>query len=170
MRAVKIILGCFHTTSHLKVCSQLTLPPLEVRRKISLLTYFYKIINGYAPSYLNESCPKILCHAHASSYSSKRPLNVKISFVRTCLLKNSFHHKSAKLWNLLPTDIQNSNSISSFVMRLKKYYNITSKPKFLHLKGENVQLVAMHCMLRMGHRQLMSTGVIENVGVEKQKF
>jgi len=42
MRAAKIILGCFRTTSHLKVRSQLALPPLEVRRKISLLTHFIK--------------------------------------------------------------------------------------------------------------------------------
>ena len=60
MRAAKVILGCIRNTSHTKMRSQLAVPSLEVRRKIQLLTLFYKILNGLAPPYLSDNWPALL--------------------------------------------------------------------------------------------------------------
>jgi len=54
----------------------------------------------------------------------------------------------------LPAEIQESKSISSFTLRLKKFYGINSKPNLTHLIGNDSKFTAIHCMLRMGHSPL----------------
>ena len=71
------------------------------------------------PPNLTNNCPKFV--KDAICYSFRRSLNVKISFAQTVVLKNFFFPQAAKLWNLLPTDIQESKTFSAFVIKLKKY-------------------------------------------------
>jgi len=128
------------------------LPTLDTHRKITLLTYFFKILNGSAPPYLSKNCPKFL--KDATCYSLRHPLNVKISFARTSILKKSFFYHASNLWNFLPPEIQESKSMSYFALRLKKFYGINSKPNLTHLIGNDSKFTAIHCMLRMGHSPL----------------
>ena len=90
----------------------------------------------------------------ATCYSFRRSLNAKISFARTVVLRNSFFPQTVKLWNLLPTDIQESKTLSAFAIRLKKYYGIILSPNFNHLYGKDLKFTVIHCMLRMGYSLL----------------
>ena len=76
-----------------------------------------------------------------------------------------------KLWNLLPTDIQESKTLSAFVIRIKKCYDIILLPNFTH--GEDLKFTVIHCMLRIGHLPLNTntySNAFENEPVEKLKL
>ena len=75
-------------------------------------------------------------------------------FCTNCSFEKFLFSLTAKLWNLLPTDIQESKTLSAFAIRLKKYYGIILSPNFTNLYGEDQKVTAIHCMLRMGHSSL----------------
>ena len=60
MRADKVILGCIKTMWHAKIRLQLALPSFQARCKINLLTYFFEILHGFAPSHLTNNCSKFM--------------------------------------------------------------------------------------------------------------
>jgi len=106
MRAAKVVLGCLRTTSHAKIRAQLALPNLDTRRKITLLTYFFKILNGSAPSYLSKNCPKFLKDALLFSSPSLKCKNFLCTNISS---KNVIFYHASNLWDFFQLKYKNQN-------------------------------------------------------------
>ena len=86
--------------------------PLETRRAKTKAVHMYKVLNGLAPSSLAELfVPKsdITEYDLRGSHTS-----LQLSRPKTAKLKKSFSYSGAKLWNSLPTDLRNSDTLTDF--------------------------------------------------------
>lgn len=84
----------------------------RIEYKILLLTF--KALNGTAPAYLQE----LIQYNHLSG--SRSP-SLKTYISRTSLGDRAFVSCSAKLWNNVPDEIKNSQSVNCFKKSLKTY-------------------------------------------------
>ena len=74
--------------------------------------HMYKVLNGLAPSSLADLfVPKsdITEYDLRGSHTS-----LQLSHPKTEKLKKSFSYSGAKLWNSLPTDLRNSDTVTDF--------------------------------------------------------
>ena len=86
--------------------------PLETRRAKTKAVHMCRVLNGLAPSSLaNLFVPKsdITEYDLRGSHTSLQPPHPK-----TEKLKKSFYYSRAKLWNSLPTDLRNSDTLTDF--------------------------------------------------------
>ena len=84
---------------------------LASQQQIQRATMVYKSLHGLAPDYL---CYKF--ERRETAYNlrdSENKLNVSLS--RTNYYKNSFSYKGATLWNSLPRDIRQAESLGLFI-------------------------------------------------------
>ena len=98
----------------------LHLDNLCLRRKKIKAGIMFKIINGDAPSYLQN-----LFSVRGSGYNlrdSEIKLNLPKS--RTNYLKRSLCYSGALLWNSLPQNIRMLRSLPLFKNSLNYYYNL----------------------------------------------
>ena len=72
----------------------------------------YKSLNGLAPDYLKS----MLTDQSAISVYSLRNCEVKLAvpLPRINFLKNSFSYNGAVMWNSLPTNLRQAQTIASF--------------------------------------------------------
>ena len=85
---------------------------LETRRAKTKAVHKYKVLNGLAPSWLADLCvPKsdITEYDLRGSHTS-----LQLPHPETEKLKKSFSYSGAKLWNSLPTDLRNSDTLTGF--------------------------------------------------------
>ena len=96
------------------------------------------------PNYLIDMLPGLV--ANRNPYHRRRPLERNISRCKTELYKKSFVPSTTLLWNSLPDNIKESDSISS----LKHYLSSEDPivPSYFYY-GERKEQV-MHCRLRLG--------------------
>ena len=94
---------------------------LETQRKIQKSIMVYKSVNGLAPEYL---CSKFSKRSCASGYSL-RDITGKLAvpFPRTNYLKNSFSYNGAVIWNSLPLELRQANSLNSFRSGCREYFS-----------------------------------------------
>ena len=86
--------------------------PLETRRAKTKALHMYKVLNGLAPSLLAElfvSKNDITEYDLRGSHTS-----LQLPHPKTEKLKKSFSYSAAKLWNSLPTDLRNSDTLTDF--------------------------------------------------------
>jgi len=102
--AVKLILGCMQTTSHLKILNELSMSPLHLGRNCHILFVFHKILLGASPTFLPTLIPKLF--RDLSNHSLRLVMNVQLTSCRTALFHSSFFLKASRLWNSLPTSVQ----------------------------------------------------------------
>ena len=87
--------------------------PLETRRAKTKAVHMYKVLNGLAPSSLADLfVPKsdITEYDLRGSHTS-----LQLPHPKTEKLKRSFSYSEAMLWNSLPTDLRNSNTLTDFM-------------------------------------------------------
>ena len=116
-RATRFIIG--RDYSEYKRLSKLNLLPLEYRREINDLVFFFK-------------CLKNVCKLNILDYVSFRSctkplrnvdhLTLDVPFSRTDVFKNSFFARICHLWNDLPLGIRESNTLSIFRKNLIAFY------------------------------------------------
>ena len=99
-KAALIVSGCWQGTSREKLYDELGWEYLSDRRWCRRLTMFYKICNGYAPSYLQEHIPARVEIPHALRERKEiphllEPKGLKIVFFRIQL-------RCGKNWMLWP--------------------------------------------------------------------
>ena len=105
-----------------------TLHWLQVRQRIEfkILLIVFKSLIGQAPSYISELL-KLKPNVHSRNLRSSRDtLQLEIPSFRTkiTLGNRSFFCAAPKLWNRLPFEIRNAQSIQIFKTLLKTYlYN-----------------------------------------------
>ena len=99
---------------------------LELNHFRVMCTEIYKILNGIAPSYMQD-----LFVMNQSRYSSRRPLNLHLPRVnQTTYGLNSFRYAGAKLWNSLSEDIKSLENLTSFKRLIKTWNGTTCRCNF----------------------------------------
>lgn len=97
---------------------QLKWQTIDDRIKYFLNIQMYQAIHGNSPDYLCNSIV-MACESNDLSTRSHNTLNVEVPFCRTDVMKRSFIYRGSKLWNNLPDNVQNSESVNVFKHNLK---------------------------------------------------
>jgi len=98
-------------TSVTALLHQLHLVPLEERRRISRLTFLYKILNDHVAVPMNQ-LDLVLCDRPARGSTTKHRL--KIPRCASTQFQKSFAARNITQWNSLPDSITSLASVSSF--------------------------------------------------------
>ena len=111
-RAARVVLGMSNDTPGFEALGMLGWESLETRRAKGKAVYMYKVLNGLASTSLNDlfvSKSDITEYDQRGSYTS-----LQLPHPKTEKLKKSFSFSGAKLWNSLPTDLRNADTLSDF--------------------------------------------------------
>ena len=92
--------------------------PIKQRIEYKLCLLTYKTLTNQQPTYLYNS---LSFPSHSVSTRSSDSLVLSIPFVRSSLGKRAFSVIGPRLWNSLPPDTRNSNSLPVFRSRLKTH-------------------------------------------------
>lgn len=93
--------------------------PIHYRIQFKLLVYVFKALKQEAPFYL---CELINVYRPVRSLRSENNTRLITPRVRTkCYGDRRFDKAASDLWNKLPTELQNANSVSVFKKNLKTY-------------------------------------------------
>ena len=85
---------------------------LNLQRKLKTVTMVYKSLNGLAPDYLKSMFTN---RSTISTYSLRNcEGKLAVPLPRTNFLKNSFSYSGALLWNSLPINLRQAQSLASF--------------------------------------------------------
>lgn len=117
--AARMLTGAGKFESISPILQELHWLPIKYRIEYKLLLLVYKALNGKAPSYVSDMIQPKVCSR--SLRSSSKPLLV-IPKTRTVRYGDrSFSHAAPFLWNKLPLQVMNCDSIDSFKVQLKTY-------------------------------------------------
>ena len=144
LEGIRIITGAVRGTSHAKLYSESGLVPLAERRRRHKLIFYFKIVNGLAPSYLAPELPHLI--ASLNPYHRRRMLDRQTPSCKTELYKSSFFPSTTILWNGLPECIKRSQSLGELKKHLSK--DDISIPPYYYFGPRPAQIV--HCKLRLG--------------------
>ena len=117
-RATRFILGRDYS-EHERLC-KLNLLPLQYRREINDLVYFFKCF---------KNIRKLNIFDYVSFRSCIKPLRnvdhltLDVPFSKTDVFKNSFFVRICRLWNELTLSIRESNTLSIFPKNLMAFYH-----------------------------------------------
>ena len=114
--AALAITGAIKGTSRERLYQELGLESMKDRRWYRRLTYFYNIVNGNCPEYLEKYLP-----SKQHSHNNERSNLFRIFISHTEYYKNSFFPFCVNEWNKLDPSIRNSTSISIFKNALLKF-------------------------------------------------
>ena len=80
----------------------------------------FKSLNGITPEYLSEL---FVNRSDVTEYLLRESVNkLAVPLPRTNFLKNSFSYSGAVLWNSLPSDLRQAESLSDFSHLLNSFY------------------------------------------------
>lgn len=92
---------------------------IQKRIKFKLLLLTYKVLNGFAPSYL---CDLIVPYKNQRNLRSNKQHLLKVPNSRTTTFGDrAFSVGAPRLWNTIPMDIKNAPSIDIFKKKIKTY-------------------------------------------------
>ena len=120
-RAARIISGNFDTvnTRGIYLVKQLGWQTIEERINYYLSITMYNCVYGHAPMNL---CNCIIMASEANDRDTRinDTLQAHIPYCRTNSLKKSFMFRGSNIWNTLPENVKNANSVTSFKSMIKK--------------------------------------------------
>ncbi|MCG8048301.1 MAG: reverse transcriptase family protein [Candidatus Thiodiazotropha endolucinida] len=143
IEAMRIVTGATKLCSIEKLYDDTGWETLEARREKQKLIIFYKMINGLAPTYLNQLVPGLV--QDQSQYSLRNANNMSFIHANSALYYNSFLPSVTRAWNNLPTEIRNSTSVTQFKYRLAEHIN--KPPSWFDFGSRNAQIY--HTRLRL---------------------
>ena len=119
-REARILLRARYDTNADSIIDKLGWRKLDTQRQINKATMVSKSFNGLAHNYLRA---KFTARSNVSSYSL-RDTNGKIAIPlpRTNFMKNSFSYSGAFLWNSLPVELRQANSLWTFRAGCKQFF------------------------------------------------
>ena len=126
--AALIITGAIKGISRERLYKQLGLESLCNRRWYRKLVFFYKIVEGLAPSYL-QSC-LLLGNERAYNTRSSFKNTIKTFATRTSTFYTTFFPYCTKEWNQLNDDIKKIESIKKFKKMLTKVSRTKENSEF----------------------------------------
>ena len=93
--------------------------PVKYRLRFKVNTFTYKVLNGLAPAYMSDIVQK---HQPTRSLRSTEKSLLVVPVLRTATYgERCFSRHAAILWNDLPENIKQLNTLSSFKRPLKTY-------------------------------------------------
>ena len=136
--AARIATGATKLVSLTNLYKEIGWESLSKRRSNHKLTLLYKMINHLTPIYLSSLIPAQV--SSASRYNLRNAQNYQTIRARTNQYRDSFLPSTLHLWNNLPLEARQSNTLNSFKLFLKKgilpipryYYHGNRKPQILH--------------------------------------
>ena len=117
-RATKIIQRCKKMTYEDRL-RHLKLPTLRFRRIRGDLIEAYKMLTGV---YEADACP--LFEMHRGRETRGHSLKLMKARVLTRERRNFFTERIVDVWNSLPSDIVEANSVNSFKNKVDKYFGV----------------------------------------------
>ena len=118
-RSLRFVFNDFQTP-YIHLLNKANRDTLHVMRLKRLLVCVYKSVNSIGPTYLHT-----LFVRKGSNYNL-RNLNIleqpKVNTISHGL--NSIVYHGPKMWNNLPNEMKNVNSVNKFKLQLKKYKNV----------------------------------------------
>ena len=119
-RAARILLRASYDTNSDSLIDKLGWRKLDKQRLINKATMVYKSLNGLAPNYLRS---KFTYRSNVSSYSLRGTNdNLTIPLPHTNFMKNSFSYSGSVLWNSLPIELRQVNSLDAFRAGCKQHF------------------------------------------------
>ena len=118
-RAARVIMNFSYDVSGPKAIKALGWETLETRRAKFKAKTMYKVLNNLAPSSLAElfghrsNITRYDLRGSSTSLQLPQPKPEK--------LKKSFSYDGAKLWNSLPADVRNSDTLTIFKERIRTH-------------------------------------------------
>ena len=111
-RAARILTSSSYDANADDLFVKLGWQKLNLQRDLKTATMVYKSLNGLAPDYLKS----MFTNRSATSTYSLRNCEGKLALPlpRTNFLKNSFSYNGAVLWNSLPINLRQAQSLASF--------------------------------------------------------
>ena len=111
-RTARILTSSSYDTNADDLFVRLGWQKLNLQRELKTGTIVYKSLNGLAPDYLKS----MFTDQSATSSYSLRNCEGKLALPlpRTNFLKNSFIYSGAVLWNSLPTNLWQAQTLASF--------------------------------------------------------
>ncbi len=119
-QAALSITRAYQHTSHLTLLKELGLEPLNQRRKQAKLNIFYKIKNNLTPQYLKILIPPEV--GESTTYNLRNSDSIKLIKSDKKYLLKSYIPSTIKLWNAVPLDIRNSNTLDTFKCKLHRTF------------------------------------------------
>ena len=148
--AARLVTGAIKGTSRERLLNEVAWVKLKERRTYHKLNMIYKILNNLAPSYLQELCPVQV--RSIAAYNLRTGEDYLIPHARTERFKKSFSVSSIRLWNNLPLDVRNSNSLVCFQNSYEKW---RKKPKINPLFTTGNRMASLlHTRFRLGNSTL----------------
>ena len=115
--AAKLVTGAIKGTSSTGLYKEHAWESLSSRRKLHLLSQFYKIVKNLAPYYLNELLPKL--YSERTHYCLRSSENFAQFSFRISRFQKSFFASAINGWNSLDLDLWNSVSLPTFKAKLR---------------------------------------------------
>ena len=111
-RAARVLTSANYDTSTDILFEKLGWIDLQSQRKIAKGTLEYKALNGLTPDYLTQ----MFTERSRIAYYTLRNTGDKLALpqARTNYLKDSFNYSGAVLWNSLPNEVRQANTLSQF--------------------------------------------------------
>ena len=116
--AARIATGVTKLVSLTNLYKEIGWESLSKRRSNHKLTLLYKMINHLTPIYLSSLIPAQV--SSASRYNLRNAQNYQTIRARTNQYRDSFLPSTLHLWNNLPLEARQSNTLNSFKLFLKK--------------------------------------------------
>ena len=170
--AARIATGATKLVSLTNLYKEIGWESLSKRRSNHKLTLLYKMINHLTPIYLSSLIPAQV--SSASRYNLRNAQNYQTIRARTNQYRDSFLPSTLHLWNNLPLEARQSNTLNSFKLFLKKdilpipryYYHGNRKPQILHSRlrtgcsALNLVIVLNHMVAMATHNAILKNGGI----------
>ena len=115
--AARLVTGAIKGTSSARLYKELAWESLTFRRKLHILSHFYKIVKNLAPHYLSELLPKL--SSERTHYRLRSRENFTQFSCRTSRFQKSFFPSAITGWNSLDLDVRNSVSLPTFKAKLR---------------------------------------------------
>ena len=112
-RAARIILNADFMTPSENIFKELNWLTFSNRVTFHICIIMCKTFNSLAPTYLTELFTPT-SNIHDRGLRSIENETLRVPFVRTKYYENSFTVSGAKQWNLLPLELRQTNTLSSF--------------------------------------------------------
>ena len=118
-RAARLITGSGPRTSRNPMYKSLSWLSLQHRRDFHKCVMVYKCRNSLAPSYLEKL---FTSNDTKHTYNTRHSSQLRSTKTRTTYYHKSFTVSGHKLWNDLPSTIQNCTTLPTFKKALYKFY------------------------------------------------
>ena len=155
IEAGRIVTGATKSCQKTKILDETGWGSLETRRYKHRMITFYKMVKGYAPSYLQTIVPPTV---HQVSHRNLRNnQNLTVLRARTNHYDNSFIPQATREWNLLPNEARNCTSLNAFKSFLDR--NMKRVPNHFYVGNRKAQI--LHTRLRL-HCSSLNSDLFNN--------